>query len=143
MAKETRSALNNMTIYQVYVRNHGPNGTFKDVQADLERIQAMNVDVVYFMPIHPIGQLNKKGSLGCPYSIKDFRGINPEYGTEGDFQALVDDIHERGMKVMIDVVYNHTAHDAIYIEEHPEWYNRDANGKPFTTVPAWLDIIDI
>ena len=135
MAKETRKALNNMTIYQVYVRNHGPNGTFADVQADLDRIQALNVDVVYFMPIHPIGQLNKKGSLGCPYSIKDYRAVNPEYGTEEDFRALVADIHKRGMKVMIDVVYNHTAHDAVYIDEHPDWYHVDENGKPFTTVP--------
>ena len=143
MAKETRKALNNMTIYQVYVRNHGPNGTFADVQADLNRIQALNVDVVYFMPIHPIGQLNKKGSLGCPYSIKDYRAVNPEYGTEEDFRALVADIHRRGMKVMIDVVYNHTAHDAVYIDEHPDWYHVDENGKPFTTVPAWSDIIDL
>ncbi|MEE4193855.1 MAG: alpha-amylase family glycosyl hydrolase, partial [Anaerolineae bacterium] len=143
MAKETRKELNNMTIYQVYVRNHGPNGTFADVQADLDRIQALNVDVVYFMPIHPIGQLNKKGSLGCPYSIKDYRAVNPEYGTLEDFRALAADIHHRGMQVMIDVVYNHTAHDAVYIEEHPDWYHVDENGKPFTTVPAWSDVIDL
>lgn len=143
MAKETRKELANMTIYQVYVRNHGPNGTFADVKADLDRIQALNVDVVYFMPIHIIGQLNRKGSLGSPYSIKDFRSVNPEYGTEEEFRDLVADIHSRDMKVMIDVVYNHTAHDAIYIEEHPDWYNMDEEGKPFTTVPAWSDIIDL
>jgi glycosidase len=143
MAKETRKELANMTIYQVYVRNHGPNGTFADVQSDLDRIQALNADVIYFMPIHPIGQLNKKGSLGCPYSIKDYRAVNPEYGTEEDFLALIEDIHFRGMKVMIDVVYNHTAHDAVYIDEHPDWYNMDENGNPFTTVPAWEDIIDL
>ena len=143
MAQETRKELQNMTIYQVYVRNHGPNGTFADVQADLDRIRALNVDVVYFMPIHPIGQLHKKGSLGCPYSIKDYRAINPEYGTLEDFQTLINEIHARGMKVMIDVVYNHTAHDAVYIKEHPDWYNMDENGKPFTTVPVWEDIIDL
>ncbi|NSW52586.1 MAG: alpha-amylase [Anaerolineae bacterium] len=143
MAKDTCASLNNITIYQVYVRNHGPNGTFADVLADLDRIQSMGVDVVYFMPIHPIGQLNKKGSLGCPYSIRDFRAVNPEYGSEADFKALVEAIHARGMKVMIDVVYNHTAHDARYIDEHPDWYNVDAAGKPFTTVPVWSDIIDL
>lgn len=143
MAQETPSSLQNITIYQVYVRNHGPSGTFADVQADLDRIHAMNVDVVYFMPIHPIGQLNKKGSLGCPYSISDYRAVNPDYGTEEDFRALVDAIHARGMKVMIDVVFNHTAHDAVYIHEHPDWYHTDENGKPFTTVPAWSDVIDL
>ena len=143
MAKNTPKSLNNLTIYQVYVRNHGPNGTFTDVQADLDRIQSMNVDVVYFMPIHPIGQIGKKGELGCPYSIQDYRAINPEYGTETDFRALIDAIHTRGMKVIIDVVFNHTAHDARYITEHPDWYHRDADGKPFTNTPEWADIIDL
>ena len=143
MAINTPKHLNNMTIYQVYVRNHGPNGTFKDVQNDLGRIQSMNVDVVYLMPIHPIGQQNKKGALGCPYSIKDYRAINAEYGTEQDFRELVDAIHVRGMKVMIDVVFNHTAYDARYIEEHPDWYHRDENGKPYTSTPAWDDVIDL
>lgn len=143
MASDTPASLNNMTIYQVYVRNHGASGTFHDVLADLDRIQSMGIDVIYFMPIHPIGQLNKKGSLGCPYSITDYRAVNPEYGTEAEFKTLVEAIHARGMKVMIDVVYNHTAHDARYITEHPDWYNVDAEGNPFTTVPAWSDIIDL
>jgi len=143
MAKETPASLNNITIYQVYVRNHGPNGTFADVAADLDRIRSMNVDVVYFMPIHPIGVLNRKGTLGCPYSIRDYRAVNPEYGTLAEFRLLIDAIHARGMKVMIDEVFNHTAHDAIYITEHPDWYHRDTDGKPFTTVPEWSDVIDL
>lgn len=143
MAKETPASLNTITIYQVYVRNHGPNGTFADVAADLDRIRSMNVDVIYFMPIHPIGVLNRKGTLGCPYSIRDYRAVNPEYGTLAEFRLLIDAIHARGMKVMIDEVFNHTAHDAVYITEHPDWYHRGADGKPFTTVPEWSDVIDL
>ncbi len=86
MAQDTPSQYHNLVIYQIYVRNHGPSGTFADVDADLDRICAMGVDVLYFMPIHPIGQLSKKGGLGCPYSIQDYEDINPEYGTKSDFK---------------------------------------------------------
>ena len=86
MAHDTPENFKNLVIYEIYVRNHGPNGTFSDVQADLQRIQSMGVDVIWFMPVHPIGKLNKKGSLGCPYSIADYRGINPEYGTKTEFE---------------------------------------------------------
>ena len=143
MADDTPFHYRNMVIYQVYVRNHGPNGTFADVEADLERIRDMGVDVVYFMPIHPIGMLNKKGGLGCPYSIQDYEEVNPEYGTKDDFKSLIDHAHELGMKVMIDVVYNHTAHDSRLVAEHPEWFHQDEQGRPVTTVPDWSDVIDL
>jgi len=143
MAPETPISYRNLVIYEVYVRNHGPNGTFKDVEADLPRLKQMGVDVVWFMPIHPIGQLNKKGSLGCPYSIRDYRSVNPEYGTYQDFTRLVNQAHALDMKVMIDVVYNHTAHDSVLVREHPEFFHQDAQGRPFTTVPAWSDVIDL
>jgi len=143
MAKDTPLNYRNLVIYEVYVRNHGPNGTFADVEADLERIRSMGVDVVWFMPIHPIGKLNKKGSLGCPYSISDYREVNPEYGTRQDFKRLIDKAHDLGMKVMIDVVYNHTAHDSVLVSEHPEFFHQDENGKPVTTVPEWSDVIDL
>ncbi|MBK7204129.1 alpha-amylase family glycosyl hydrolase [Candidatus Amarolinea dominans] len=133
----------NLVIYEVYVRNHGPNGTFADVEADLPRLAGMGVDVVWFMPIHPIGQLNKKGTLGCPYSILDYRAVNPEYGTKDDFARLIAAAHRLGLKVMIDVVYNHTAHDSVLVRQHPDWYHQDASGKPMTTVPDWSDVIDL
>jgi hypothetical protein len=113
------------------------------VEADLERIQSMGVDVIWFMPIHPIGAVARKGTHGSPYSIADYRAVNPEYGTENDFLHLVEKAHALGLKVMIDVVYNHTAHDSVLLKEHPEWYHQDASGKPLTTVPAWSDIIDL
>jgi len=143
MAQDTPKHYRNLVLYEVYVRNHGPNGTFADVEADLPRIQEMGVDVVWFMPIHPIGKLNNKGSLGCPYSIADYRAVNPEYGTKADFSRLIERAHALGLKVMIDVVYNHTAHDSVLVQDFPDWFHQDAHGKPVTTVPEWSDVIDL
>jgi glycosidase len=143
MASDTPSDYQNLVIYEVYVRNHSPEGTFAGVERDLERIKSLGVDVVWFMPIHPIGKLNKKGSLGCPYSISDYREVNPEYGSKADFKRLVDRIHQLGMQVMIDVVYNHTSHDSVLVHDHPEFFHQDAQGNPVTTVPDWSDVIDL
>lgn len=143
MAQDTPVSTRNLVIYEIYVRNHGAHGTFADVEADLERIRSLGVDVAWFMPIHPIGKLNKKGSLGCPYSIADYREVNPEYGTKDDFSRLINKAHSLGLKVMIDVVYNHTAHDSVLVREHPDWYHQNAAGQPVTTVPDWSDVIDL
>jgi hypothetical protein len=140
---DTPAAYRSLVIYEVYVRNHGPNGTFAEVEADLPRIRDLGVDVVWFMPIHPIGVVAKKGSLGCPYSISDYRGVNPEYGTREDFGRLIGRAHDLGLKVMIDVVYNHTAHDSRLVVEHPEFFHQDLDGRPVTTVPDWTDVIDL
>lgn len=109
MAIDTPYTYRNLVIYEIYVRNHGPNGNFADVEADLPRIRSMGVDVIWLMPIHPIGMVARKGTLGSPYAIQDYREINPEYGTRQDFFRLVEHAHELGLKVMIDVVYNHTS----------------------------------
>lgn len=143
MAIDTPTAYRNLVIYEVYVRNHGSHGTFADVVNDLERIRSMGVDVLWLMPIHPIGQLNRKGGYGSPYSISDYRSINPEYGTIEDFKRLVEQAHRLGLKVMIDVVYNHTSHDSLLLQQRPEWFRQDSNGKPITTVPEWADVIDL
>jgi glycosidase len=143
MAQDTPSFTQNLVIYEIYVRNHGKNGTFTDVEADLERIRALGVDMIWFMPIHPIGQVNKKGALGCPYSIQNYREVNPEYGTREDFSHLIDRAHALGLKVMIDVVYNHTSHDSVLVAEHPDWYHQNEHGQPITTVPDWSDVIDL
>jgi glycosidase len=133
----------NLVLYEVYVRNHGPNGTFADVEADLPRIRSMGVDVVWLMPIHPIGRQHKKGELGCPYSIADYRAVNPEYGTREDFKRLIERAHALDLRVMIDVVYNHTAHDSVLVEEHPDWFHQDVHGVPYSTVPEWSDVVDL
>ena len=93
MASNTPSSYRNLVIYEIYVRNHGPNGTFDEVERDLHRLHALGIDILWFMPIHPIGKVNKKGSLGCPYSIRDYREVNPEYGTKDDFSRLVQKTH--------------------------------------------------
>lgn len=143
MAIDTPQSVRNLVIYEIYVRSHGHNGKFKDVTADLSRIRALGVDYIWFMPIHPIGEINKKGSQGCPYSIRDYRAVNPEYGSLEDFRDLISKAHALGLKVMIDVVYNHTSHDSILVHDHPEWFHQDEKGLPVTTVPDWTDVIDL
>jgi glycosidase len=143
MAVDTPRSFQSLVIYEIYVRNHSLQGTFAAVTADLPRIRAMGVDVVWFMPIHPIGVARRKGSLGSPYAITDYRTTNPEYGSRDAFAVLVARAHELGLRVMIDVVYNHTAADAALLAEHPEWYHRDETGQPVTTVPDWSDIVDL
>ena len=143
MAKNTDIALRSQIIYSVYVRNHTPEGTFRAVIPDLDRIRALGTDIVWFLPIHPIGEKGKKGSLGCPYANRDYGAVNPEYGSLGDFRALVDAIHARGMKCIIDVVYNHTSPDAVYVAEHPEFYYRKPNGSFGNKTAEWTDVIDL
>lgn len=143
MAVNTDSSLRRSVIYELYVRSHTPEGTFRAVEPDLDRIRALGVDVVWFMPIHPIGVLNKKGSLGCPYANRDYRTVNPEYGTMEDFVHLVDEIHKRGMKCMIDVVYNHTSPDSTLVAEHPEFFYQKPDGKRGNKVGDWTDVVDL
>ena len=143
MAENTDIRLQTQVIYSIYVRAHTPEGTFRAVIPDLDRIRALGTDIIWFMPIHPIGVKGKKGSLGCPYANRDYRSVNPAYGTMEDFRALVDEIHRRGMKVLIDVVYNHTSPDAVLFAEHPEFYYRNAEGKPGNKFGDWADVIDL
>ena len=143
MAECTPKALQNQIIYSVYVRSHTPEGTFRAVIPDLPRIRALGADVVWLLPIHPIGEQNKKGSLGCPYAIRDYRAVNPAYGTIEDFRALVDAIHANGMRCIIDVVYNHTSPDSVLFQTHPEWFYRRADGRPGNRVGDWTDVIDL
>ncbi len=143
MATDTPDSIRNLVIYEIYVRNHGPNGTFLDVEKDLPRLHTLGVNVLWFMPIHPIGIVNKKGSLGSPYSIRDYRQVNPEYGTKEDFARLIETAHGRDMKVMIDVVFNHTAHDSVLVADHPEYFRQDVDGNPVTSEPEWSDVVDL
>ncbi len=142
MSFMTSKELRKLFFYQVYIRNHTENGTFKEFIKDLDRIKNMGVDVVYLLPIHEIGIKQRKGSLGCPYSIKDYRSINHEYGTLSDFHDLVQEIHNRDMKVMIDVVYNHTSYDSVLINEHPEYFYKK-EGKFANRIGDWWDITDL
>ncbi len=133
----------NATIYEVNVRQYTPEGTFKAFENHLPRLKKMGVDIIWLMPIHPIGEKNRKGTLGSYYSVKDFYGINPEFGTMKDFQHLVDKIHSMGMYVIIDWVGNHSAWDNPLATQHPDWYTKTREGN-FQPTPwyDWDDVID-
>ena len=143
MARQTNTRLREKVIYSVFVRNHTKEGTFQALEGDLDRLAALGTDIIWLMPIHPIGEAGRKGTLGSPYAIRDFRGINPEYGTLGDFMHLVGEIHKRGMKCIIDVVYNHTSPDSILATGHPEFFLRDEAGNPIRKVADWSDVVDL
>lgn len=143
MDNPTRSDLQGLVIYSVFVRNHTQEGSFRALIPDLPRIRSLGADVVWLMPIHPIGELARKGALGSPYANRDYRSVNPEYGTREDLEALVDAIHEQGMLCLIDVVYNHTSPDSVLWAEHPEWFYMGPDGRPGNHVGDWTDIIDL
>ena len=137
-------------IYEVNVRQYTPEGTLNAFSAHLPRLAAMNVDVLWFMPIQPIGELNRKGELGSYYSIKDYTAVNPAFGTLEDFKALVDQAHELGMHVILDWVANHSAWDHKWVETNDDFYSRDENGEyPVEALgndggkTGWTDVADL
>lgn len=143
MAFDTSKTLRNQVMYSVFVRNYSEEGTFEGVRKDLQRIKDLGTDIIWFMPIHPLGEKARKGTLGSPYAIKDYRKVNHEFGTIDDFKALVDDIHSLGMKCIIDVVYNHTSPDSWLSQNHPDWFYHKEDGSFGNRVGDWTDIIDL
>jgi glycosidase len=134
---------NNLSIYEVNTRQYTPEGTFKAFDIHIRELKDLGVGIVWFMPINPIGEENRKGSLGSYYSIKDYKGINPEFGTLEDFKETVKEIHDMGMYVIIDWVANHTAWDNVWVTEHPDFYTRDSLGNFTPPVPDWHDVVDL
>ncbi|MDA3942580.1 MAG: alpha-amylase family glycosyl hydrolase [Bacteroidetes bacterium] len=129
-------------IYEVNTRQFTEEGTFEAFANHLPRLKELGVDILWFMPIHPIGEKNRKGTLGSYYSIKDYTAVNPEFGDLEAFKAVVAQAHEMGFKVILDWVANHTAFDHAWTEEHPEWYNRDENGEIISPYD-WTDVADL
>ena len=129
----------NAVLYEMNVRQLTPEGTLRAATARLAFLREMGIDAVWLMPVYPIGRVNRKGSLGSYYSIRDYCAVNPEMGTTADLDAFVAEAHRLGMKVLLDWVANHTARDARWIAEKPaDWYERDAQGEP--AVPwDWTD----
>ncbi len=134
--------VNNAVIYEVNVRQYTQEGTFKAFQKHIPRLQNLGVDILWFMPLQPIGKKNRKGDLGSYYSISNYTGINPEFGDINDFKAVVDQAHKAGMKVILDWVGNHTAWDHPWITEHPDWYQHDDSGK-IKTPWDWTDVAQL
>lgn len=134
----------NCNIYEVNIRQYTTEGTFNAFQKELPRLKEMGVDILWIMPINPIGLKNRKGSLGSYYSVKDYEAVNPEYGTEADFRNLVSEAHKLGMHVIIDWVANHTSWDNVWIKPHSDWYTKDSLGniiRPKGT--DWEDTADL
>lgn len=130
----------NAVIYEVNIRQYTPEGTFATFEKHLPRLKEMGIGILWLMPVNPIGIKNRKGSLGSYYSIKDFLGVNPEFGTLDDLKHLINKAHELGMKVIIDWVADHSSWDNNLITEHPEWYQHDSTGKIKSPVTDWTDV---
>lgn len=130
-------------IYQMNTRQFTKEGTFVAAQEQLPRLAEMGVDIVWLMPIHPIGEKMRKGTLGSPYAVKDYRAVNPDLGTEEDLRAFVDKAHELGLKVILDWVANHSAWDNALITEHPDWYTKTPEGEMMPPEGTdWSDVAD-
>lgn len=136
----TRSA----NIYQINLRQFSAEGTFNAATAQLPRLKALGANILWLMPIHPVGEFKRKGVLGSPYAVRDFRSVNPEFGSVADMRRFVDRAHALGMHVILDWVGNHTSWDNVLRTSHPDWYALDSAGQPAPTPwYDWDDIIDL
>lgn len=129
-------------IYEIFPRQYSQRGDFNSITADLDRLKNLGATVLWLMPIHPIGKLKSKGTIGSPYAVKDYYAINSDYGTKADLQKLIGEAHRRGMKVIIDIVANHTAWDSVMMK-NPAFYTHDAKGEIVPPVPDWADVADL
>jgi glycosidase len=129
-------------IYEVNIRQYTPQGTFEAFMEQLPRLEELGVDILWLMPIHPIGIVNRKGSLGSYYSIKDYLAVNPEYGTLQQLSDLVEEAHRLGMYVILDWVANHTSCDNELITKHPKFYKKDSLGNMVSPFD-WTDVLQL
>ena len=129
-------------IYEVNIRQYTPEGTFNAFAKHLPRLKEMGISLIWLMPITPISQAGKKGSLGSYYACSSYTKINPEFGSESDFMDLVNTAHALGLKVIIDWVANHTGREHEWMENHPDWFTRNELGE-FTERNGWDDVVDL
>lgn len=141
-ARPSADWIKDAVIYQIFERQYSAKGDFNSITADLDRLKNLGVDVLWLMPIHPIGKLKSKGTIGSPYAVKDFYAINPDYGTKEDFQRLISEAHKRKLKVIIDIVANHTAWDSVMMK-NKAFYTQDKNGNILPPVADWADVADL
>ena len=130
-------------MYEIFPRNFSASGDLNGVTARLDELKDLGVDILWLMPVHPLGEKMKKGSVGSPYCVRDFYAINPDYGTTNDFKRLVTGAHAHGMKVVMDVVTGHTAWDSVLLAQHPDFYKKDAAGKIHPPYPDWSDVVEL
>lgn len=129
-------------VYEIFPRNFSARGDFRGISAQLDRLQQLGVNILWLMPIHPTGKLKSKGTIGSPYAVRDYYGINSDYGSAADLHQLVSEAHKRGLKVIIDIVANHTAWDSNLMA-HPAYYTHDAQGNIIPPDPDWTDVADL
>lgn len=142
-ARPSEPWVTNGIIYEIYPRSFSAAGNFAGIEKRLPELKQLGVTTLWLMPIHPVGKEKRKGTLGSPYSIQDYYGINPEFGTLEDFQRLVRSTHAQGMKIVIDLVANHTSWDSRMFREHPEWFTKDSSGNFVPPVADWSDVVDL
>ncbi len=139
----------NSVIYEVNIRQYTPEGTFAAFTKELPRIKSLGVDILWIMPVQPIGILNRKGSLGSYYSISNYTAVNPEFGNAADFKAMVDAAHAQGFKIILDWVANHTAFDHAWTTAHKDWYTLRPDGSISRAIDDkgketdWSDVADL
>jgi glycosidase len=141
-APKSPAWLRGAVVYEIFPRNFSPGGDFNGITARLDELKDLGVDTLWLMPIHPLGEKLKKGALGSPYCVRDFYAINPDYGTTNDFKRLIAEAHQRGMKVIMDIVAGHTSWDSVMMA-HPEFYTKDAQGKIHPPYPDWTDVAEL
>jgi cyclomaltodextrinase / maltogenic alpha-amylase / neopullulanase len=146
-SKETARAdvpawVKNGVFYEIFPRQFSARGDFRGVTAQLDRLKTLGVNILWLMPIHPTGQERKKGTVGSPYAVRDFYAVNPDYGTAADLKELIREAHRRDLKVIIDLVANHTSWDSVMMKT-PAFYTRDAAGRIIPPVPDWADVADL
>ncbi len=130
--------LDSAVIYEIFPRSFSPEGNLNGVTNKLDELQKLGVNVLWLMPLHPVGQLGKKGTNGSPYAVRDYYAIDPSYGTKEDLHHLINAAHRRQMKVIIDIVANHTSFDSVMMS-HPKFYKHDAQGKVLSPYD-WTDV---
>jgi glycosidase len=138
-ARTSPQWLRDGVIYEIFPRDFSSAGNLNGVTARLDQLKGLGVTILWVMPIHPIGEKSRKGDLGSPYSIKDYYAVDPNYGTQKDFKNLVAGAHKRNMKVIMDLVADHTSWDSVMMT-HPEFYKQDENGKIVPPNPGWTDV---
>ncbi len=131
------------SVYEIYVRDFTDEGTFEAMIPRLDELQELGINTLWLMPIHPIGEEERKGTYGSPYSVLDFYAINPDYGDEDSFRQLVEEVHERDMKIILDLVANHTAWDNAWADDNPDWYVQDDDGDFVIPHEDWTDVIEL
>jgi glycosidase len=131
--------LRSSVVYEIFPRNFSETGDLNGITARLDELNNLGVNILWLMPIHPTGEKLKKGSIGSPFAVRDFYAINPAYGTTNDFRQLVDQAHQRNMKVVMDIVPGQTAWDSVMMA-NPDYYMKDTNGAIIPPDPAWKDV---